>query len=419
MRGLTPTAQRGTSDQPTLMHADLDAFYASVEQLLNPKLRGRPVLVGGGIVVAASYEAKAFGVRSPMPTRDALALCPQAVVVQGHFERYLELSEAVMSILEDATPIVEQISVDEAFLDVTGTTHLLGPPSEIARTVRRRVRTEVGLPISVGVASTKFLAKIASARAKPDGLVLVEKGRELDFLHPLPVNALWGVGKVTTEKLARLGIKTIGDLAETPDPALRTSLGRAATGSLRALSWNHDPRRIEGGRRAGSVGSQQALGRGLTDRDEMETVIVGIADRVGRRLRAKGRRGSTLTVRVRFPGPRSVTRSHTLPAPTGSTASLAGLGGSLLDRALRDNPGETVTLIGLSVSHLTTSDVVQMELDVDGGDVLRAGSQRALMQNLLDESVDAVRERFGRDAVRLGKGGGGMSDDFRRLAEKS
>lgn len=402
--------------EPTILHADLDAFYASVEQRLNPTLQGKPVLVGGGVVVAASYEARAFGVSAPMPTRKALELCPWAVVVDGHFSEYLALSEQVMGILEDATPVVEQISVDEAFLDVASTTHLLGSPSRIARVIRGRVRREAGLPLSIGIASTKFLAKIASARAKPDGLVVVEAGREIEFLHPLPVEALWGVGRVTAAKLHRLGIRTIGELAEVRPGFLKPVLGQAASGNLQALSWNHDPRPVRGGRRAGSVGSQQALGRGLTDRDEMTSVVQGLADRVGRRLRAKGRCGSTLTVRVRYPGPRLATRSHTLPAPTSSTAALAGLGNALLDRALAGD--EPVTLIGISVSNLADDSSLQLELDLDKGDPLRAGSERDLRMRQLDGRVDQVRERFGREAVRYGDAKRGMGDDFRRLAEK-
>lgn len=405
--------------EPTILHADLDAFYASVEQLLDPTLRGRPVLVGGGVVVAASYEARACGVRAPMSSREALALCPEAVTVEGQFHRYLEFSDQVMEILDDATPVVEQISIDEAFLDVAGTTHLLGRPSDIARTIRRRVREEVGLPISVGVASTKFLAKIASARAKPDGLVIVAKDEELEFLHPLPVEELWGVGKVTAAKLHRLGIRTVGELSRIPPAALGSRLGTAGGGGLHALSRNRDARSVRGGRRAGSVGSQQALGRGLDERDEMAVVVLGLADRVGRRLRAKRRRGTTLSVRVRLSEPRSVTRSHTLPSPTGSTAALSNLGMALLDRALEDNPGETVTLIGLSVSNLTTDEFVQLEFDLGDGDVLRSGSEIALRRSRLDESVDEVRERFGRDFLRYGAGSGGASDDFRRLAERS
>ncbi len=405
--------------EPTILHADLDAFYASVEQLLEPSLRGVPVLVGGGIVVAASYEARAFGVKAPMSTRDALRLCPGAVVVHGHFERYMELSDQVMAILDDATPIVEQISVDEAFLDVSGTTHLLGRPSDIARTIRRRVRDEVGLPISIGLASTKFLSKIASARAKPDGMVVVETGSELDFLHPLPVEALWGVGKVTAARLHNLGISTVGELSEIPASAMRPRLGPAASRTLRSLAWNHDPRPVRGGRRAGSVGSQRALGAGLVDLDEMAVVVLGLADRVGRRLRAKNRTGSTLTVRVRFPGPRSVTRSHTLPTPTGSTAALSNLGMTLLESALDDNADERVTLIGISVSNLTTDDHLQLELDLGDGDVLRAGTEKAMKRSSLDGMVDEIREKFGRDLLRYGTGPGGASDEFRRLAERS
>jgi DNA polymerase-4 len=285
--------------------------------------------------------------------------------------------------------------------------------------IRRRVRQEVGLPISIGISSTKFLAKIASARAKPDGLVVVDNGSELDFLHPLPVEALWGVGKVTAGRLHDLGIGTIGELSEVPSGALAPLLGPGAAGALRSLSWNLDPRPVQGGRRAGSVGSQQALGAGLVDRDEMAVVVLGLADRVGRRLRAKQRTGTTLTVRVRFPGPRSVTRSHTLIAPTGSTAALANLGAVLLNRALEDNRGERVTLIGLSVSKLTTDEHIQLELDLGEGDVLRAGNELALRRNSLEASVDEVRERFGRHLVRYGVGSGGMSDDFRRLAERS
>ena len=405
--------------EPTILHADLDAFYASVEQLLNPALAGKPVLVGGGVVVAASYEARAFGVKAPMSTRDALRLCPRAVVVEGTFGRYLELSDQVMAIFEDATPLVEQVSIDEAFLDVSGTIHLLGTPSSIARELRRRVRSEVGLPLSVGVASTKFLAKIASARAKPDGLVIVEFGTELAFLHPLPVEALRGVGRVTASRLHRFGIGTIGELAEVDSSALAPVLGPGTSGALRALSRNQDPRPVRGGRRAGSVGSQQALGRGLRDFDEMSVVVFGLADRIGRRLRAKDRSGSTLSVRVRFPGSRLVSRSHTLSSPTSSTAALANLGTELVRRALEAAEGDPVTLIGLSVSNLTTDQFLQLELDIDDGDVLRAGSAEDLRRRSIDESVDAVRERFGRELVRFGRSSHGSSDAFRRLAERS
>jgi DNA polymerase-4 len=338
------------------------------------------------------------------------------VVVRGSFDRYLDLSDQVMAILEDATPVVEQISVDEAFLDVSGSIHLLGTPSEIARNLRERVREEVGLPLSIGIASTKFLAKIASARAKPDGLLIVAEGSELAFLHPLPVEALWGVGRVTAARLHGLGITTIGELAEAG--SLAPQLGRQVSATLSALSWNIDPRPVRGGRKAGSVGSQQALGRGVTELEEMQLVILGIADRVGRRLRAKGRSGSTLTLRVRYPGPRVVTRSHTLPAPTGSTAAINGLGRVLLGRALEVSGGEPVTLIGLSISGLTTDTNIQLEMELDEGSSLRSGSSADIKRRSLDESIDAVRERFGRDLVHLGESGT-SDEDFRRLAERS
>ncbi|MGA7228228.1 MAG: DNA polymerase IV [Acidimicrobiia bacterium] len=406
--------------EPCILHADLDAFYASVEQLLDPSLRGRPVLVGRGVVLAASYEARAYGVRAPMPVREARRLCPEAVSVDGHFDRYLEFSTRIMAILEDATPLIEQISIDEAFLDVTGSTHILGSPSQIARELRRRAREEVGLPLSVGIASTKFLAKIGSARAKPDGLVVIERGSEIDFLHPLPVEAMWGVGQVTAAGLHRLGVFTIGDLAKVPPQSLRSSLGRGAGGALHALAWNRDPRRVMGGRRAGSVGSQQALGRGLTDPDQMAVVVLGLADRIGRRMRKKERAGSTLTVRVRYPGPRSVSRSHTLRAPTSSTTALSDLGTILLERALEDR-GEPVTLIGMSVSNLVTDEFLQLELPVDAGGALDPGSAIDLKRRALDASIDDVRERFGRELLERGgrSVGGVVSDEFRRLAERS
>ena len=406
--------------EPTILHADLDAFFASVEQLLDPSLKGRPVLVGGGVVLAASYEARAYGIRAAMSARDAKRLCPEAVVVDGHFDRYLDLSAQVMAVLEDASPVIEQISIDEAFLDVRGSTHILGKPSVIARQIRGRVATEIGLPISVGVASTKFLAKIASARAKPDGLVLVEPGTELDFLHPLPVEAMWGVGRVTSAHLHRFGICTIGDLAAVPAGALSSSLGPGASGALHALAWNRDPRRVRGGRRAGSVGSQQALGRGLMDHEELAVIVLGLADRIGRRVRKKERAGSTLTLRVRFPGPRFVSRSHTLPSPTSSTAALSELGGVLLRRAI-DGEEEPVTLVGISLSNLTTDDFLQLELEVDSGHVLRAGSAADLRHRALDTSIDEVRERFGKKLLKLGSSPdrGVTPEEFRQLAEHS
>lgn len=404
--------------EPTILHADLDAFYASVEQLLDPSLRGLPMAVGGGVILAASYEARRFGVTAPMPLRDALHLCPQLKVVEGSFSRYMDFSDQVMAIIDDFTPVVEQISVDEAFLDVLGTIHLLGSPRQIGTEIRRRVRDEVGLPISIGIASTKFLAKIASARAKPDGMVWVDPRTELDFLHALPVEAMWGVGPVTAARLRRLGIEDIGQLASVPESVLGGGLGSVAGSSLHALANNRDPRRVLRGRRAGSVGSQQALGRGLVGFSDLESVVVGLADRVGRRLRRKGRSGSTVTVGVRLPGPRRLTRSHTLRWPTGSTRAIAAIATHLLERALEDYGGP-VTLVSVTVSKLTTDRHVQMELGFDDGLITSTGSLAADRSASLDSKVDLIRDKFGVQAISIGSRNGGPSEDFRRLAERS
>lgn len=374
--------------------------------------------VGGGVILAASYEARSFGVRAPMNIREARQLCPMLRVVDGHFSRYMDYSEKVMAIIDDFTPVVEQISVDEAFLDVRGTTHLLGEPSAIAREIRRRVRAEVGLPISIGIASTKFLAKIASARAKPDGMVLVPTDTELDFLHALPVEAMWGVGPVTSKRLRGMGIEDIGQLAAVPDSVLGKGLGSVVGRSLYALANNRDPRPVLRGRRAGSVGSQQALGRGLTELHEMETVVRGLADRVGRRLRHKDRSGSTITIRLRFPGPRRISRSHTLRWPTASTRAIGSIGAELLIRGLIDE-AEPVTLIGISVSNLASNQYAQLELGFDEGDVTRPGSRAADQMASLDHEVDMIREKYGNAALKIGaRGDSGTSDEFRRLAER-
>src|SRR5712672_1073633 len=234
----------GMATTATILHADLDAFYASVEQLLDPSLRGRPIAVGGGVVLAASYEAKAFGVRGGMPGRQACELCPQLTFVSGHFREYQRLGDAAIKVIGDFTPLVERISIDEAFADVAGCTHLFGPPAEIARAIRERVRTELGLPISVGVARTKHLAKIASQVAKPDGLVVVDPDTELQFLHRLPVELMWGVGPATEVRLAKIGVTTIGQLAESSPAPVERLLGHAVGKKLTALAWNRDPRQI-------------------------------------------------------------------------------------------------------------------------------------------------------------------------------
>src|SRR5215471_11866707 len=408
----------------TILHADLDAFYASVEQLLDPSLRGRPIAVGGGVVLAASYEAKAFGVRSGMPGRRARELCPELTFVSGHFPEYQRLGDAAIQVLGDYTPLVERISIDEAFADVAGCTHLFGPPADIAKAIRRRVREELGLPISVGVARTKHLAKIASQVAKPDGLVVVNPATELDFLHDLPVELMWGVGPVSKARLANIGVLTIGQLAKMPGYSLERLLGRAAGEKLTALGWNRDPRQIRTGHRAQSAGAQSALGKKPAEEQVFRLTLRHLADRVASRLRAKSRPGRTVTVRVRFADLHSVTRSVTLDAPISATATLAEIAEELVRTALADHPKEkTISLLAISVSHLEKHWKVQLELPLGLEDEKRRpGTERGMARWTADRAVDMIRNRFGWDAVGYGSVALGPSrsvpDEFRELAEK-
>jgi len=408
----------------TILHADLDAFYASVEQLLDPSLRARPIAVSGGVVLAASYEAKAFGVRSGMPGRRARELCPQLTFVSGHFDDYQRLGDAAIKVLGDFTPLVERMSIDEAFADVAGCTHLFGPPADIAKAIRRRVREELGLPISVGVARTKHLAKIASQVAKPDGLVVVDPESELDFLHDLPVELMWGVGPVSQARLAETGVFTIGQLARTSPGSLELLLGHAMGRKLAALAWNRDPREIETDRRARSAGAQSALGKKPAEEQVFRPTLRYLADRVGTRLRAKSRPGRTVTARVRFADLRSVTRSVTLPAPIAATAALAEIAEDLVRDALADHPDEqTISLLAISVSNLEKHPVVQLELPLGLLDEKRRpGSYKGMARLRVDRAVDTIRGRFGWRAVGYGSAalGGSRSvpDEFRQLAEK-
>jgi DNA polymerase-4 len=408
----------------TILHADLDAFYASVEQLLDPSLRGKPIAVGGGVVLAVSYEARAFGVRGGMPGRRARELCPQLTFVGGHFKDYQRLGDAAIKVLGDFTPLVERISIDEAFADVAGCTHLFGPPPEIAKAIRRRVRAELGLPISVGVARTKHLAKIASQVAKPDGLVVVDPETELDFLHDLPVELMWGVGPVTRARLAESGVTTIGQLAATPGWSLERLLGRAAGEKLAALAWNRDPREIKTDRRARSAGAQSAIGKKPAAERVFRPTLRHLADRVGSRLRAKSRSGRTVTVRVRFADLRSVTRSVTLPAPISATVILAEIAEDLVRAVLANYPDEkTISLLAISVSHLEGHAAMQMELPLGLPDEeRRPGTRKGRARWVADCAIDTVRDRFGREAVGYGSVALGVSrsvpDEFRELAEK-
>ena len=375
------------SREANILHADLDAFYASVEQRDDPRLRGRPVIVGGGVVLAASYEAKARGVKTAMGGRRALALCPDAVVVPCRFEAYSEASKAVFDIFRDTTPLVEGLSIDEAFLDVRGMRRIAGTPREIAVRLKQRVLDEVGLPITVGIATTKHLAKVASAVAKPDGLLEVPAGQELAFLHPLPVERLWGVGPVTAGKLHAHGVTTVAEAARLNENQLVSLLGRAAGRQLHALSHNRDPRRVRVGVRRRSIGAQCAIGWRPKSWSAVDATLVGLVDRLSRRLR-KGRRvGRTVVLRLRFDDFSRATRSHTLPEPTGETQTILVTARALLAAATPLIEAKGLTLVGVTLSNLEHCDD-QLLLPLERR---RAGA--------LDAALDDVRERFGANAI--------------------
>ena len=371
----------------TVLHADLDAFFASVEQRDDPRLRGRPVIVGGGVVLAASYEAKAYGIRTAMGGRQARRLCPDAIVVRPRMSAYSEASKAVFAVFEDTTPLVEGLSIDEAFLDVRGLERLAGEPSDIAVRLRRRVLDEVGLPITVGIARTKFLAKVASAVAKPDGLLLVPPEGELEFLHPLPVERLWGVGRVTAEKLHSRGLRTVGQVARLEEELLVQLLGRASGRHLHALAHNRDPRRVQTGRRRGSIGSQRALGRRATSWEVIDSSIIAIVDRTTRRLRTGRRLCRTVVLRLRFDDFTRATRSLTLPRLTDQSQTILDAARSLLTTAKPLIERRGITLVGLSLTNLQSADRVQLSLTDDW------------RPEALDAALDAIRDRHGSKAI--------------------
>ena len=374
--------------QGTILHANLDAFFASVEQRDDPRLRGRPVIVGMGVVLAASYEAKAYGVRTAMGGARARRLCPHAVVVRPRMSAYSAASREVFDVFEDTTPLVEGLSIDEAFLDVRGLERLVGRPSEIAARLRRNVLESVGLPITVGVARTKFLAKVASAVAKPDGLLVVPLGRELAFLHPLPVERLWGVGPATARKLHDRGLRTVGAVARVPRDALIAMLGPAAGRHLHALAHDHDPRPVRVGLRRGSIGSQHALGRSTHSIETVEASLLAIVDRVTRRMRNTNRIGRTVVLRLRFGDFSRATRSHTLPLATAHTETVLATARWLLECARPAIERNGLTLVGVAVANLENAPPVQLGLP------FRPGSAGEL-----DSALDEVRERFGSAAV--------------------
>jgi DNA polymerase-4 len=373
----------------SILHADLDSFFASVEQRDDRRLRGRPVIVGAGVVLAASYEAKAHGVRTAMGATQARRLCPAAVVVRPRFSAYAEASKAVFRVFDETTPLVEGLSIDEAFLDVLGLERCAGTPGEIAIRLRHEVRERVGLPITVGVARTKFLAKVASGVAKPDGLLIVPPENELGFLHPLPVERLWGVGPVTARKLHAQGITTVHQVATLPEDVLCALVGRAAGRQLHALAHNRDPRFVRPGRRRGSIGSQRARGRSPWSPESVDADLVALVDRVTRRLRAARRVGRTVVLRLRFDDFTRATRSHTLPRPTASTAVILGCARMLLRASLPLLEQRGLTLVGVAVANLDDARTPQLALPLGGRD-----------DDALDAVVDRVRERFGTEALR-------------------
>jgi DNA polymerase IV len=376
------------SPEGTILHADADSFYASVEQRDDPRLRGRPVIVGAGVVLAASYEAKAYGVQTAMGGAQARRLCPDAVVVSPRMSAYADASKALYSVFENTTPVVEGLSIDEAFLDVRGLRRLSGTPTEIAVRLRREVRERVGLPITVGVARTKFLAKVASGVAKPDGLLVVPPDRELTFLHALPVERLWGVGDVTAEKLHRLGLETVGEVARIEESVLVSILGRGSGRHLHALAHNRDPRPVQPGRRRGSIGSQCALGRRRRSLEEVDAILLALVDRVTRRLRAAGRVGRTVVLRLRFDDFSRVTRSFTLPRPTAETRAVADTARGLFAAAMPMIRQRGLTLVGVAVANLQNDRPAQLLLPFDG----EGGIE-------LDLAVDEIRNRFGLGAI--------------------
>jgi DNA polymerase IV len=372
----------------TILHADADAFFASVEQRDDPRLRGRPVIVGAGVVLAASYEAKARGIRTAMGGAQARRLCPLAVVVKPRMSAYSDASKALFEVFEDTTPLVEGLSIDEAFLDVRGMARIAGTPSEIAVRLRHAVRERVGLPVTVGVARTKFLAKVASGVAKPDGLLVVPPDSELAFLHPLPVERLWGVGAVTARKLHERGIKTVGQVASLSEDALVAMLGRASGRHLHALAHNRDPRPVQARRRRGSIGSQRALGRSPKAPEAVDTALVGLVDRVTRRMRAAGRMGRTVVLRLRFDDFSRATRSHTLPRSTAQTQAILATARELLTTAMPTIERQGLTLVGISVANLDDDRTKQLVLPLEDA-----------CRDALDVALDEIRDRFGAMAI--------------------
>ena len=375
----------------TILHVDMDAFFAAVEIRRRPELRGRPVVVGGvgprGVVSSASYEARRYGVRSAMPAMRARALCPGAVFLPPDFSAYAAASDAVMRIFRDVTPLVEPLSLDEAFLDVAGAQRLLGRPAVIARAIRARVAEEQQLTCSVGVAPTKFVAKLGSARAKPDGMTVVPADRVLDFLHPLPVDALWGVGERAAETLHRLGLGTVGELARAPLGMLRSALGEASAAHLHELSWGRDPRRVEPEQEEKSIGAEMTYDTDVADPELIRRSLLALAEKVGARLRASGYVGRTIAVKVRLADFRTVNRSRTMPTTTDVAREIFETAWALFNAL---GAAGHIRLVGVRVEGLAAAATASRQLTL--GEPERGWREA-------EAAADAVAARFGRAIV--------------------
>lgn len=379
------------SARATVLHVDMDAFFASVELLDHPELVHRPVIIGHeggrGVVTSANYIARRFGVRSAMPVARAMRLCPQAVILPPHYAKFRDASAEVMQIFRDVTPLVEPLSIDEAFLDVAGAVKLFGPPADIARDLRARVRRQTGLTCSVGAGATKFIAKLASTRSKPDGLLVVPPEATLDFLHPLPIDALWGVGPATRESLQRRGIQTVRDLAETPRPVLTGWVGAAAGAKLHDLAWGRDARSVSTGRTEKSIGHENTFGADVRDVEALRRELLEQADRVAVRLRQGGYRARTISLKVRFADFTTITRSHTLPEATDLARRIHEETVALLEAAgLR---GRAVRLLGTRGEQLVRAE----------DEVLGLWSDQEQWRGA-ETAADRAVLRFGRGAVR-------------------
>ncbi|MDP9116155.1 MAG: DNA polymerase IV [Actinomycetota bacterium] len=400
------------------LHVDMDAFFASVEIQRRPELLDLPVVVGGGtrgVVAAASYAARRFGVRSAMPIGQARRLCPRLVVIPPDRERYAAASGQVMAILRDVTPLVEPLSLDEAFLDVSHAVRLYGRPTVIAQAIRRRVRTELGLTCSVGVASTKFVAKLASARCKPDGILVVPVSAVLDFLHPLPVTVLWGVGARTAQPLHRLGVQTVADLAHTPLDTLQRAVGTAVANHLHALANGRDDRNVQPHDVEKSISSDHTLDTDLVEEDEVKRELLRLSEEVGRRVRDRGWVARTVGIKIRFADFTTITRVRTLPVGTDSTPTIYATAIELYRGLDLDRP--RIRLVGVKAENLRVARDAAQQLTLDvlplpPPDALVPGNQgvqrhgapvneaRATDRAGAERAIDAARARFGADAVR-------------------